>query len=225
MAGGRSPYAPTPTEAAAYAYEMEASGGTNGGGPRGGSAMGGYDGRGPGGQGSRQGYYPNEEEAHFGPPGTGSGFAEYEKYGDVQGGGDYYAPPPQRGGRGPAAQPSQQDGWYRGPGGMAQGLGAVSPGGYVEDEYGVTAFSDEEADELDSRMSRGQGGADAHARTKSLLRYNELERERSRRRQTIVKNKTGSKMFPGKLKLSMMNTGLIPIKKGKGRYFATIFCM
>ena len=85
-------------------------------------------------------------------------------------------------------------------------------GGFIEDEY-LTAFSDEEADELDSRVGR-MGGHD-HGRAKSLLRYNELERERSRRRQTIVKQKTSSKLFPGKLKLSMMNTGLIPLKKGK----------
>ncbi len=87
----------------------------------------------------------------------------------------------------------------------------------MEDEF-VTAFSDEEADELDSRMTRGMGGLgglDPHARSKSMLRYNELERERSNRRQNIVKNKTKNKLFPGRLKLSMMNTGLIPIKRGK----------
>ena len=55
----------------------------------------------------------------------------------------------------------------------------------------------------------------SHNRTKSALRANEIERERSRRRQNIVKNKTSSKLFPGKLKLSMMNTGLIPLKKGR----------
>merc|ERR1719273_2395949 len=77
---------------------------------------------------------------------------------------------------------------------------------------------------MDSRMSRGQGGGyDAHSRAKSLLRFNELERERSRRRQTIVKQKTSSKLFPGKLKLSMMNTGLIPLKKAEGDSFTTEF--
>ena len=59
----------------------------------------------------------------------------------------------------------------------------------------------------------------------NLLRFNELEKERSCRRQTIVKQKTSSKLFPGKLKLSMIHyekrlthsdehrAGLIPLKK------------
>jgi protein tyrosine phosphatase len=100
------------------------------------------------------------------------------------------------------------------------------PGGFIEDEY-VTAFSDEEADDMDSRMSRVhlQGGnfEGSHNRTKSALRANEIERERSRRRQNIVKNKTSSKLFPGKLKLSMMNTGLIPLKKAERDSFTTEF--
>ena len=157
------------------------------------------------------GYYPNEEEAHFGPPGTGSSYGDY---GD--GGGGYYGHP-QRPPRGGGGQPA---GW-----GYGGGAGAMhaphhthphnSGGGFIEDDEYVTAFSDEEADDYDSRMSRVQGGGlDAHSRAKSLLRFNELERERSRRRQTIVKQKTSSKLFPGKLKLSMMNTGLIPLKKG-----------
>lgn len=90
------------------------------------------------------------------------------------------------------------------------------------DEYGLTSFSDEEADELDSRLSRfsvgggGRGGLPGgESRSKSLMRFNELERERSKRRMDIVKYKTGSESFPGKIKLSMMNTGLIPIKKGR----------
>merc|ERR1712223_856332 len=108
------------------------------------------------------------------------------------------------------------------------GRGNMGPhsGGFIEDEY-VTAFSDEEADDMDSRMSRVhlQGGnfEGSHNRTKSALRANEIERERSRRRQNIVKNKTSSKLFPGKLKLSMMNTGLIPLKKAERDSFTTEF--
>jgi len=90
------------------------------------------------------------------------------------------------------------------------------------DEYGgLTSFSDEEADELDSRLSRFSVGGSGRmlpggeSRSKSLMRFNELERERSKRRMDIVKYKTGSESFPGKLKLSMMNTGLIPIKKAE----------
>ena len=64
-------------------------------------------------------------------------------------------------------------------------------------------------------MSRNPGneGYDSHSSAKSLLRFSELERERSRQRQTIVKQKTSSEIFPGKLKLLMMITGLNPLKK------------
>ena len=218
--GGRSPYgppnsAPSLNEAAAYAYELDgpAAGaqGARGYDPRALNA-GGYDVR-----NSKQsihgppmamtaGYFPNEEEAHFGPPGTGS----YE-YGD-----GYYptgVPPPRPA---QAARHSGHNSWGYGPGAHSGGHG------YIEDEY-LTAFSDEEADELDSRVGRVPGaGFESHARAKSLLRYNELERERSRRRTAIVKQKTSSKLFPGKLKLSMMNTGLIPLKKGKLVSFARL---
>merc|ERR1711981_1118141 len=102
--GGRSPYA---TEAAAYAYDLEGGGATA---PGGGAsklydaralAAAGYDVRSkhapP--MATPAGYYPNEEEAHFGPPGTGNTYV----YGD----GGYYEHPqrPPRGG-----QP-QQAGW------------------------------------------------------------------------------------------------------------------
>lgn len=207
--GGRSPYGPAPNgpalnEAAAYAYDLQGGGAVPGGhAPS--KAL--YEGRGmaydvrskhapP--MATPSGYYPNEEEAHFGPPGTGG----YGDYGDS----GYYAPQRQMG-HAPRGGHAPHDGWYRGQGGAMGGVG------FIEDEY-VTSFSDEEADELDSRMPRG-GAFEGHARAKSLLRFNELERERSRRRQTIVKHKTGSKLFPGKLKLSMMNTGLIPLKKGR----------
>merc|ERR1719211_559600 len=97
------------------------------------------------------------------------------------------------------------------------GRGGARPNQYDEhDPYGVpTSFSEEEADELDSRLSRRGGPMGEDNRSKSLMRFNELERERSRRRQDIVKYKTGSKLFPGTLKLQMMNTGLIPIKKAE----------
>lgn len=216
--GGRAPYAANNAslnEAAAYAYELEGgANGAAGGGPGGGGRNSVYDSRGLAAAGydvrskhgppmaTPQGYYPNEEEAHFGPPGTGN-------YGDYGDGGYYQPQKPPRGMGGPGGGPG--GGWY-----AQGGPHHHNSGGYIEDEY-VTAFSDEEADDMDSRMSRvqvGHGAYGTHDRAKSLLRYNELERERSRRRQTIVKQKTSSKLFPGKLKLSMMNTGLIPLKKG-----------
>lgn len=208
--GGRSPYGPAPNaaslnEAAAYAYDLEGGGQAPAGRNMYDSralTSAGYDVRSKHGppMATPMGYYPNEEEAHFGPPGTGT----FAGYGDESGGG-YYQP----------QRPPRQQSWYGGgPGGGPVNAHHphASAGGFIEDEY-VTAFSDEEADDLDSRMARG-GAGDAHTRAKSLLRFNELERERSRRRQTIVKQKTSSKLFPGKLKLSMMNTGLIPLKKG-----------
>ena len=84
----------------------------------------------------------------------------------------------------------------------------------------VTSFSDDDGEEeLDARMSRYSNTMNAryetHARSKSLMRYNEIERERSKRRQNIVRQKTTSKFSPGTIKLSMMNAGIIPLKKGK----------
>ena len=228
--GGRSPYGgpvnnSSLNEAAAYAYELEGGAATPGGGAASARnsmydsrtlAAAGYDVRSkhapP--MATPQGYYPNEEEAHFGPPGTGNTYGDY-------GDGGYYGQNPQRPPRGgQPQQPQQQAGWGYGGGQPQMGGHPQNSGGFIEDDEYVTAFSDEEADDMDSRMSRGQGGGyDPHSRAKSLLRFNELERERSRRRQTIVKQKTSSKLFPGKLKLSMMNTGLIPLKKGTTMLF------
>ena len=87
-----------------------------------------------------------------------------------------------------------------------------------DDDY-VTSFTDDENEELDARMSRysntAHGRYEAHSRSKSLMRYNEIERERSRRRQHIVRQKTGSKFSPATFKLSMVNAGVIPLKKGR----------
>ncbi len=81
------------------------------------------------------------------------------------------------------------------------------------------SFSEDDVDELEARMSRFSNTVnsrmDSHARSKSVMRYNEIERERSKRRQNIVKQKTTSKFSPGTMKLSLMNAGLIPLKKGR----------
>ena len=144
--------------------------------------------------------------------------------GQPQGGGGYGMPAPMRGGGPPRPHP-QQDGWYGTSPPMQQhqsraGRGPPRPNEYDidGDPYGVTSFSEEEADELDSRLSRRGGPMGDDNRSKSLMRFNELERERSRRRQDIVKYKTGPKLFPGTLKLQMMSSGLIPMKKGKKLY-------
>ncbi len=59
---------------------------------------------------------------------------------------------------------------------------------------------------------------ESHSRSKSVMRFNEIERERSKRRQNIVKQKTTSKFSPGTMKLSLVNAGIIPIKKGGHTY-------
>ena len=91
-----------------------------------------------------------------------------------------------------------------------------SRGGETDDM--VASFSDDDVEELDGR-SRYSGAMYARqeqqSRSKSLMRYSEIERERSRRRQHIVKQKAVKKFSPGTIKLSMMNAGIIPLKKGK----------
>ena len=184
---------------------------------------------------SAQAYYSDDQS--YGGAATASeyGYSDGDQYysdtplpqqypggANQQGVGGYINQAPMRGGGPPRPHP-QQDGWY-GTQNQQQHLSrAQGRGGRPSDEYdahadpyGVTSFSDEEADELDSRLSRRGGpmGAEDN-RSKSLMRFNELERERSRRRQDIVKSKAGAKGFPGTLKLQMMNTGLIPMKKGK----------
>jgi len=163
------------------------------------------------------GYGPPQQHGAYGPPQQQGGYGPPQQ----QGG---YGPPPMRQGgggmqgRGPAPQ-EWGGGYQRGPPTHDHGgYGGGGGGGAYMDEYGLTSFSDEEADELDSRLSRFSVGGRAlpggESRSKSLMRFNELERERSKRRMDIVKYKTGSESFPGKIKLSMMmNTGLIPIKK------------
>jgi hypothetical protein len=84
----------------------------------------------------------------------------------------------------------------------------------------VASFSDDDAEEIDSRSRYSSAmnaryGGDQQTRSKSLMRYSEIERERSRRRQHIVKQKAVKKFSPGTIKLSMMNAGIIPLKKGK----------
>ncbi|CAB4069100.1 unnamed protein product [Lepeophtheirus salmonis] len=95
------------------------------------------------------------------------------------------------------------------------------------EEYGgITSFSDEEMDGFDSRMSRGmlRSGPGGEPRAKSMMRYNELERERTMRRQTVVQNQQrGSNFFSGTLKLSMMNTGIIPLKKAESDTLTSSF--
>ena len=84
---------------------------------------------------------------------------------------------------------------------------------------GVTSFGDEDVDELEARMSRFSNTMNTRmehqARSKSMMRYTEIERERSRRRQKVVLQNERKKLFGGSIKLSMVNAGVIPLRKGK----------
>lgn len=108
------------------------------------------------------------------------------------------------------------------PRGRGGAMGGADSGGEwpfgPEDDF-VHGYSEDEGDEnhLDMRMSRFSqpGHPHGHGRSRSMMRYNEIERERSKRRQHILKQKTGSKFFPGTFKLSLMNSGVIPLKKGR----------
>ena len=128
--GPRSPY---------HSDSDYADCGTNGAGQRF-DPRAGYD---PRQRGYSGGFY-SEDQAHFGPPGTGPlpGDAYYcddRYYGGPGGGGGA----PSRSGRGSSMM--MQDSWYRG-----AGAGVIPPE-FEEDGYGVTSFSDEDADELDLR--------------------------------------------------------------------------
>ncbi len=94
-----------------------------------------------------------------------------------------------------------------------RGWGVNAAGG---DDY-VTSFSDDDAEELEARMSRFSNTMntryETHSRSKSMMRYTELERERSRRRQKVVMKPGG--MWGATLKLQMLNAGVVPLKKGK----------
>merc|ERR1719450_2015146 len=81
---------------------------------------------------------------------------------------------------GPPRPHPQQDGWYGTSMQQHQsraGRGPQRPNEYddgMNDPYGVTSFSEEEADELDSRLSRRGGPMGDDNRSKSLMRFNEL---------------------------------------------------
>jgi len=198
-------------------YSDTAQGQVGQGGPYPAPAQGGYGGAPQ--QPYQQQPYPPSQQQHPYQPQQG-GYSPHHQQPYQQGGGGYgQAPMRQAGPMGGSRGPPPQDQW--GYGGRGGGHHPNDQGGYgYHDEYGMTSFSDEEADELDSRLSRfsmggGRGLPGGESRSKSLMRFNELERERSKRRMEIVKYKTGSESFPGKIKLSMMNTGLIPIKKAE----------
>jgi len=84
--------------------------------------------------------YYNDDQAHFGPPGSGPD----AYFGDERFFGESGGHTPSRGGR--DSMMMMQDGWYKG------GPGAGMPTEFEDEGYGMGGFSDEDIDELDLRQ-------------------------------------------------------------------------
>ena len=111
----------------------------------------------------------------------------------------------------------------------AGGLPAGGQWGY-EDEYG--GYGDEDVEDLNTRMAamtaeQRKAAIEAAQRSQSSKRYQEMERER-KRRQLKTQGGTEKTSFFQATKLALMNSGLIPLKKGNQGKFLTfpffIFC-
>jgi len=74
------------------------------------------------------------------------------------------------------------------------------------------ALSDEEVDDVDNKMSRLT--AEQRQRSQSSKRYQEMERERKRRQLKTASGPDKTSFFQA-TKLSLMNSGLIPLKKAE----------
>eukprot|EP00092_Neocalanus_flemingeri_P030931 GFUD01033593.1.p1 GENE.GFUD01033593.1~~GFUD01033593.1.p1 ORF type:complete len:788 (+),score=174.32 GFUD01033593.1:281-2644(+) len=89
--------------------------------------------------------------------------------------------------------------------------------GYEEEGYG--AYGDEEVEDLDNRMAQmtaeqRQAAMEAAQRSQSSKRYQEMERERKRRQLKTAGGSEKTSFFQA-TKLSLMNSGLIPLKKAE----------
>ena len=106
----------------------------------------------------------------------------------------------------------------------AGGLPAPGQGWGYEDEYG--GYGDEEVEDLNTRMAamtaeQRKAAIEAAQRSQSSKRYQEMERER-KRRQLKTQGATEKTSFFQATKLALMNSGLIPLKKGNQRIFSLI---
>ena len=104
----------------------------------------------------------------------------------------------------------------------AGGLPAGGQWGY-EDEYG--GYGDEDVEDLNTRMAamtaeQRKAAIEAAQRSQSSKRYQEMERER-KRRQLKTQGGTEKTSFFQATKLALMNSGLIPLKKGNQGKFLT----
>jgi len=99
----------------------------------------------------------------------------------------------------------------------AGGIPGPPQWGYEEEGYG--AYGDEEVEDLDNRMAQmtaeqRQAAMEASQRSQSSKRYQEMERERKRRQLKTAGGSEKTSFFQA-TKLSLMNSGLIPLKKAE----------
>jgi len=99
----------------------------------------------------------------------------------------------------------------------AGGIPGPPQWGYEEEGYG--AYGDEEVEDLDNRMDQmtaeqRQAAMEAAQRSQSSKRYQEMERERKRRQLKTAGGSEKTSFFQA-TKLSLMNSGLIPLKKAE----------
>jgi len=99
----------------------------------------------------------------------------------------------------------------------AGGIPGPPQWGYEEEGYG--AYGEEEVEDLDNRMDQmtaeqRQAAMEAAQRSQSSKRYQEMERERKRRQLKTAGGAEKTSFFQA-TKLSLMNSGLIPLKKAE----------
>jgi len=75
-------------------------------------------------------------------------------------------------------------------------------------------LTDDEVEDIDTRMSKMSMSADQRQRSASSKRYQEMERERKRRQLKTTTGTDRTSFFQG-AKLSLMNSGLIPLKRAE----------
>jgi len=93
--------------------------------------------------------------------------------------------------------------------GRQYGTGQAPPWGFQGDGAGL---NEDEMDDVDNKMSRLT--AEQRNRSASSKRYQEMERERKRRQLKTASGSEKTSFFQA-TKLSLMNSGLIPLKKGE----------
>ena len=110
------------------------------------------------------------------------------------------------------------DGRQYAAGGLPAGAGGGGGQWGYEDDGGY-GYAEDEVEDLNARMAamtaeQRKAAIEAAQRSQSSKRYQEMERER-KRRQLKTQGATEKTNFFQSTKLALMNSGLIPLKKGK----------